>query len=315
MESAPLRVAYMGTPDFAVPPLEAILDAGFQVVGVVTAPDRPAGRGLKLNPSPVKTCAAARGLPLLQPEKLRDPQFLADLAAWQADLFVVVAFRMLPEAVWAMPPLGAMNLHASLLPAYRGAAPIHWAVIRGEKETGLTTFRIEKELDTGLIYEQKPVPIPDDWTTGQLHDEMSRQGAALLVSTLESLEKGTARPFPQPAPPDSAFYARKISPEDARISWNHPSEELYHHIRGFSPWPCAWTTFDGQQLKVYFARRAADCNLPPDAGAFRAEDSRWLVSAADGWLELTDVQLQGRKRMPAADLLRGLRLSDGRFSA
>ncbi len=302
----------MGTPDFAVPGLQALHAAGFTVAGVVTAPDRPAGRGLRLQPSPVKEAARQLGLPILQPERLRDPQFLNELAAWQADLFVVVAFRMLPEAVWAMPPLGALNLHASLLPAYRGAAPIHWAVVRGETETGLTTFRIEKELDTGLVYLQERVPIPDDWTTGELHDELSRRGAALLVETVGQLAAGTAQPFPQPAPPPDAFYARKIGPEDARIDWNRDREALYHHIRGFSPWPAAWTRIDGQQLKIYRALRA-EASAARDPGRWVVHENRWLVSAADGWLELVEVQLEGRRRMLADEVLRGLRRTEGRL--
>jgi methionyl-tRNA formyltransferase len=253
------------------------------------------------------------GLPLLQPERLRDEAFLNELAAWKADLFVVVAFRMLPQVVWAMPPLGSLNLHASLLPHYRGAAPIHWAVVRGETETGLTTFRIEKELDTGLIYLQERVPIPDDWTTGQLHDELSQRGASLLVDTLTLMTSGQLTPVPQPPAPPDAFYARKITPEDARIDWHRSRESLYHHIRGFSPWPAAWTRLGDQQLKIYRAARAEDLAPLAPPGQFQLSGGRWLVACSDGWLDLLEVQLEGRRRMPAAELMRGLRIDKGQL--
>jgi len=304
-----LRIIFMGTPDFAVPCLEALCASRHQVVGVVTALDKPAGRGRQLQAPPVKTAALAHGLPVLQPEKLRDEAFLADLRALQADVFVVVAFRMLPELVWAMPPVGCLNLHASLLPDYRGAAPINWAVVNGERETGLTTFLIEKEIDTGKILLQERIALPDDWTAGQLHDEMMQRGAALVVRTVDGLADNTIVPQPQPELAQ-LHAAPKIHPDTCRIDWARPAEALYHFVRGFAPFPGAFTTLEGKVLKVLFADRVpADltAELPTGQapGTSAVHKRSWYVATADGYLKLVRIKLEGKKEMTAAEFLNG----------
>ncbi len=238
------RIVFMGTPEFAVESLKALVKQDYNVVGVVTAPDKPAGRGYKLQPSPVKRYALEQGLPLLQPEKLRDPGFLEELRGWKADLQVVVAFRMLPEVVWKLPPKGTFNLHSSLLPRYRGAAPINWAIINGESETGVTTFLLSHEIDTGHIIFQERTAIEETDTAGSLHDRLMAMGARLVLKTVDAITEGTAHPIPQSelVSDETVFTpAPKIFTEDCRIDWSRSVLEVYNHIRGLSPYPAAWT--------------------------------------------------------------------------
>lgn len=303
-----MRIVYMGTPDFAVPALRLLAESGRQVVAVVTAPDKPAGRGQKITETPVKSAARALEIPVLQPEKLRAPEFLSALAELKPDLQIVVAFRMLPEVVWALPPLGTVNLHASLLPAYRGAAPINWAIINGETQTGLTTFFIEKEIDTGKIIFQEFIPISPKTTAGELHDEMSVRGAELMLKTVAAIEAGNAPSVAQPLLID-APRAPKIFPDDCKINWNLSVKRVFDFIRGLSPYPGAWTRADGEILKVYFAEIETDAQAPPFVpGTIRILDKRKItVDCLDGRLSLTDVQLAGRKRMNAQAFLNGLK--------
>lgn len=302
-----LRIVFMGTPDFAVASLRALHASCHQVVGVITAPDRPAGRGRKLRPSPVKEFALQEGLPVLQPEKLKDPDFLKALAQWNADLQVVVAFRMLPEVVWAMPPLGTFNLHASLLPQYRGAAPINWAIMNGESETGVTTFYINQEIDTGSLLLQRSTPIGPQDTAGSLHDRLMAIGAELVVETSDLIAKGEARPRPQPSV-DGLRNAPKIFREDCHLRWEQPAQGIHNHIRGLSPYPGAWAYLHNgetqQIVKVYRARISKEAlTLAP--GALVQENGKLYAGTSDGVLELLEIQLEGKKRMPVSDLLNG----------
>jgi methionyl-tRNA formyltransferase len=301
----------MGTPEFAVASLEAILDAGFQVVGVVTAPDKPAGRGMQLTESAVKKFAGGKGLPILQPEKLRDPGFLESLRALRADLQIVVAFRMLPEMVWDMPPMGTVNLHGSLLPQYRGAAPINWAVINGEKETGVTTFQLQHDIDTGSILLQDRFPIEETDTAGDVHDRMKVIGASLLVQTIEGLAAGTLRSHPQENSADLK-HAPKIFTETGKIDWNKPATEIFNLIRGLSPFPTAYTELDGKTLKIYRAEKAVHALAPDVApGVYDTDGKSFLRFATpDGYIRVTELQLEGKKRMAVADFLRGYRFSN-----
>lgn len=302
-----LRIVFMGTPDFAVASLQALHASCHQVVGVITAPDRPAGRGRKLRPSPVKEFALQEGIPVLQPEKLKDPDFLEALAQWNADLQVVVAFRMLPEVVWAMPPLGTFNLHASLLPKYRGAAPINWALINGETETGVTTFFINQEIDTGSLLLQRSTPIGPQDTAGSLHDRLMAIGAELVVETADRIAKGEARPMPQPTV-EGLRNAPKIFREDCHLRWEQPSRNIHNHIRGLSPYPGAWAYLHNggtqQIVKIYRARLSKEAlTLAP--GALVQENGKLYAGTSDGVLELLEIQLEGKKRMPVSDLLNG----------
>lgn len=295
----------MGTPDFAVAALDVLVKAGYEVVGVITAPDRPAGRGMKLRPSPVKQYAEDKGLKVLQPVKLRDPEFLAEVEALQADLAVVVAFRMLPAVLWKMPKIGTFNLHASLLPDYRGAAPINWAVINGEKESGVTTFLIDEKIDTGNILLQEKVAIPENGSAGDLHDSLMHVGAKLVLKTVQGLEAGILKAHPQDD--EKALHkAPKIFKEDCKIDWSQDRDAVYNFIRGLSPYPAAWTMLDGKIMKI-FETEKVDLRASPEAGKlhFDENDLRLLVSCSDGWLEITHLQLQGKKRMKTADFLRG----------
>lgn len=304
-EPAPLKVVFMGTPAFSVPTLQALAATpGVTVVGVVTAVDKPAGRGQQVRMSAVKEAALALGLPILQPVSLKDPIFQQALAALRADLFVIVAFRMLPEAVWRMPRLGSLNLHASLLPAYRGAAPINWVLINGEAQTGCTTFLLKHEIDTGDLLHQVPVPLTPDTTAGELHDTLMQLGAPLVVRTVQELAQGTARPQPQQFAPDQPM-APKLMPELGRIDWAQPAVRIHNLVRGLSPVPAAYTTLDGLQIKLLRTRLStADRTvLPP--GTVQADAQQTLVACADGWLEIVELQMEGRKRMPAPDFFRG----------
>lgn len=299
-----MRIVFMGTPDFAVPTLKAIIDNGFNVVAVITAPDKPSGRGLKMTATPVKEYAESLGIPVLQPPKLKDPDFLEHLKSYQADLQVVVAFRMLPEVVWNMPPLGTLNLHASLLPDYRGAAPINHAIMQGETTTGVTTFFLQHEIDTGDIIIQRSIPVASDETAGSLHDKLMVLGAEVVVDTLKAIADGSVKTHPQPE--KTAKPAPKIFPDDCIINWERPAIEIERFIRGLSPYPAARTTLDGKQLKIY-GSRPADINRDGRPGEWVIENDMLLFFCADAWLAISDLQIEGKKRMPVADFLRGFR--------
>ena len=301
---------FMGTPDFAVASLRRLLDGGCQVVAVITAPDRPSGRGLQLVPSPVKKAALEAGLPVLQPEKLRDPGFLAELANYNADLQVVVAFRMLPEAVWAMPRIGTFNLHASKLPQYRGAAPINWVIINGETETGATTFFIEKEIDTGQMIFQDTEPIYPDDTAGTLHDRLMEHGADLVLRTVQAIEAGTYPRTPQPETTDLKP-APKLHRETTEINWNQPAAMVRNFVRGLSPYPAAWTMLSTEQgpgkfYKIYAVTITDESPVDAKPGqAYTDNKAMLLVRAADGWLRVDELQAEGKRRMLTGDFLRG----------
>lgn len=302
------RIVFMGTPDFAVATLKAMLDAGANVVGVITAPDRPAGRGMKLQPSAVKQFAVENGLKVLQPTNLKSEEFLAELRALEATLQVVVAFRMLPEVVWNMPKNGTFNLHASLLPQYRGAAPINWAVINGEKESGVTTFFLQHQIDTGNIIFQEKVSIADDETAGELHDELMRVGADLVVKTLQAIGNGTAPSIPQNTIEGELKEAPKIFKETCKIEWNRSVDEVYNLIRGLSPYPTAFTTLVKEEeeigLKIFQARKT-DKRENEKTGILSVENGKLFISCADGLLEILELQMAGKKRIKTGDFLRG----------
>lgn len=295
----------MGTPDFAVASLRQLLDDGCQVVAVVTAPDRPSGRGQQLSESPVKRAAVAAGIPVLQPEKLRDPVFLDQLQSYQADLQVVVAFRMLPEVVWSMPRIGTFNLHGSLLPQYRGAAPINWAVINGEKETGVTTFFIEKEIDTGQMIFQDTEPIHADDTAGTLHDRLMEKGAGLVLKTVRAIEAGEFPRIPQPQV-DELKMAPKIHRETCEINWFQPAVAVRNFIRGLSPYPTAWTKINGKVYKIYAASVADQSPFAAEPGeAYSDGKKTLLIKAADGWLSVEELQAEGKRKMAVEEYFRG----------
>ena len=305
-----MRIVFMGTPEFAVASLDELIKAGSNIVGVVTAPDKPSGRGQKVSESPVKQYAVANGLKVLQPEKLKNPEFLAELKALHADLQVVVAFRMLPEVVWAMPPKGTINLHASLLPQYRGAAPINWVLINGEKESGATTFFLKHEIDTGDVLFTEKVTLNGHETAGTLHDWLMNKGAGLLVKTVKAVESGRYHEHPQTAllTGEELKHAPKIFKEDCLIDWSHPAQNIYNKIRGLSPIPTAYTELNGKVLKIYGSElQAEQPTIQP--GAFLTDNKTYLKFAAkDGFISLTDIQLEGKKRMGIGDFLRGMRL-------
>ncbi len=300
-----MRIVFMGTPAFAVPSLDILLANGYEVVGVITATDKTGGRGGKqLLQSAVKKYALEKGLPILQPPKLKAESFLKQLKALRADLQVVVAFRMLPESVWAMPPLGTLNLHASLLPKYRGAAPINWAIIRGEQETGLTTFFIQKEIDTGDMLLQTRLPIGENETAGELHDRMMSEGAKLVLQTVQRIESGNYQLQKQDA--SQATSAPKIFHADCQIPFDKDSRSVHNFIRGLSPWPGAWTLFHGKILKLLRSEifPATPPPLPPGT-PFRYDKKNLCFTTADGCLKITELQLQGHKKMDAQAFLNG----------
>ena len=309
MQEKDIRIVFMGTPDFAVASLDALVKAGFQIVGVVTAPDKPAGRGMKLTESAVKKYALLQNLPVLQPEKLKNPEFLDQLRALKADLQIVVAFRMLPEIVWNMPPMGTVNLHGSLLPQYRGAAPIHWAVINGEKETGVTTFKLKHEIDTGDILLQKKFPVGENETTGEVHDRMKLIGAELLAETVKGLANNSIEKIDQSAiihqDTRTLHHAPKLFTETCRINWNDTADKIHNLVRGLSPFPGAFTELDGKTLKIY---RSIKENSPHHHknGAIITDQKSFLKFACkNGYISVKDLQLEGKKRMPVEDFLRG----------
>ncbi|MFN8303949.1 MAG: methionyl-tRNA formyltransferase [Saprospiraceae bacterium] len=299
-----MRIIFMGTPDFAVPSLEILLQHGYDIPAVVTAPDKPGGR-LGMLESAVKKCAVAHGIPVLQPEKLKNPEFLAQLRDLNADLQIVVAFRMLPEAVWAMPPLGTLNLHGSLLPKYRGAAPINWAVINGETETGVTTFLLRHEIDTGDILFQEKIPIGENETAGELYERMMHIGARLVLHTVQALENGTARALPQQN--TAATHAPKIFTETCRIQFGQPSEAVHNFIRGLSPHPGAWTIFDGKTLKIFRSEKVGQQKTGGlEAGRFFSDGKNYLaVGTQDGFVKVLELQIEGKKRMQVREFLNG----------
>jgi methionyl-tRNA formyltransferase len=306
-----IRIVFMGTPEFAVASLEALVNAGYQVVGVITAPDKPAGRGMKLQQSAVKKYALEKGLTILQPEKLKNPEFIEQLSALQADLQVVVAFRMLPEVVWNKPPMGTINVHGSLLPAYRGAAPINWAVINGEKITGVTTFKLQQVIDTGDILMQESLPIGENETAGEVHDRMKELGAGVLVKTVAGLVSGTLQPKPQDsisAPADLPA-APKIFTETCRIHWDKPVQEIHNLVRGLAPFPGAFTELEGKMLKIY--RSEKELTAPTSApGQFETDKKNWLKFACtDGYIQVKELQLEGKKKMTVEEFLRGYRFA------
>ena len=334
----------MGTPEFAVASLEALVKAKCNIVGVITAPDKPAGRGMKMTESAVKKFAVRKGLRILQPEKLKNPDFLNELRSLNADLQIVVAFRMLPESVWNMPPLGTINLHGSLLPQYRGAAPINWAVINGEKETGVTTFRLKHEIDTGNILLQESFPIDENETAGEVHDKMKEIGTRLLVETVKGIAEATLEEVPQSAvgsgqpavgnqqsavgnqqsaqtsqntETHSPFtidhsqlkHAPKITTDTCRINWTKTTDEIHNLIRGLSPYPTAFTELGDKTIKIF--RSEKEPSFPTSKpGRWESDGKTYLKFAAkDGYILLKDVQLEGKKRMLIEDFLRGYRFS------
>ncbi|WP_082458681.1 methionyl-tRNA formyltransferase [Pedobacter sp. Leaf216] len=302
-----MKIVFMGTPDFAVASLDALVQANFDVVAVVTAPDKPAGRGQKMNESAVKKYAVEKGIPVLQPEKLKNPEFIEELRSYQADLQVVVAFRMLPVVVWSMPAKGTINLHGSLLPQYRGAAPINHAIINGEKESGVTTFFLKEEIDTGDIILSDSVAIADNDTAGDLHDKLMVIGAKLLVKTLHAIEAGDVNEQPQPQSGELK-HAPKIFKEDCKIDWNNTAQRIHNLIRGLSPYPTAFTLLNDKNLKVFKAE-IEDKEPGIAAGGFLTDGKTYLKFAAkDGFINLLDIQYEGKKRMLIEDFLRGMRL-------
>jgi len=309
--SPKLRIIFMGTPDFAVPSLKLLLENNYEVPAVVTAPDKPAGRGQKLQESAVKQFAFEHGLPILQPEKLKDPNFLETLHKLKPDLQVVVAFRMLPELVWSLPVHGTINLHASLLPEYRGAAPINWAIINGEKETGLTTFFLQQEIDTGKIILQEKVGILEKDSAGDLHDRLMQKGADLLLKTVQSIESGTTIPVSQNVLKNFEFKsAPKIFRENCEIHWENSGKNIYNLIRGLSPYPGAWCRVKDESgkilvLKIYVSDFQKEAHHSKHSEILTDEKSFLRVAVPDGYIGLLSVQLEGKKRMNIEEFLRG----------
>ncbi len=300
-----LRIVFMGTPDFAVPTLRTLLEEGHQVVGVVTAADKPAGRGQKLKESAVKQYAKEKGLPVLQPTNLKSPEFNEELKALRPDLNVVVAFRMLPEVVWDMPTYGTINLHASLLPDYRGAAPINWAIINGETETGVTTFFITHNIDTGDLIYQKKVPIGPDETAGELHDRLMEEGAELVLQSVNAIERGEHPKTPQEQTGEIKK-APKITTDICWIDWQQELTDIHNLIRGLSPFPGARTTLNGKTLKIYRSRAEPAEHQEPIPSIHTDYKNELKVAVHGGWLHLLDVQVEGKKRMGVKEFLRGI---------
>jgi methionyl-tRNA formyltransferase len=299
-----LKIVFMGTPEFAVPMLEALVNSEHEVVGVVTAPDKPAGRGMQLMESDVKKFAMQKGLRILQPEKLKNESFLNELKSLQADLFVVVAFRMLPEVVWSMPPMGTINLHASLLPQYRGAAPINWAIINGEKETGVTTFFIQQEIDTGKIIFQEKIPIREDENVGELYNELMQLGSNVLLKTVNAIAEGNYPQTPQDHITDIK-HAPKIFKGTCVIDWNKDVDAIYNFIRGLSPYPAAFTILNGKVFKIFSAEKHSQQH-EKQCGSFETDGKTYLrFYCANGWIEVKECQLEGKKKMTVEELLRG----------
>ncbi len=313
MRKEDTRIVFMGTPEFAVASLRALVEDGWNVVGVVTTPDKPAGRGQKISVSAVKEYALSKGLHILQPEKLKDESFLNELKSLRADVQVVVAFRMLPEVVWSMPRLRTFNLHASLLPQYRGAAPINWAIINGEKETGVTTFFLQHEIDTGNIILQEKTSIGENETIGELYERLMAMGSLTVIKTMEKIATGNVTTTPQVETP-TLKPAPKLFKENCKLDFNDTAENVRNKVRGLSPYPAAWmdlTLADGTSttMKVFAASHAYDPCETAMAGTIKTDGKNFLlVRCADGWLRLDDMQLAGKKRMTVKDLLNGIKL-------
>lgn len=307
-----MRLIFMGTPPFAVSSLATLHESQHQVVAVVTAPDKPAGRGRKLRPSAVKEYARQKDLRLLQPEKLQNPQFLAKLSALAPELIVVVAFRMLPRAVWSLPPRGTINLHASLLPHYRGAAPINWAIINGEKETGLTTFFLDEQIDTGSTIFQERIPIQEADTAGTLHDRMLEPGARLVLKTVDALAEGVA-PRTEQASLESTATAAKISPADTWVNFDAPLEKVYNHIRGMAPYPGARALLrkgeDQREVKFLAVAKGDSVGHQPPGSMATDGKSYWNIACQDRFLKVEEAQIAGKKRLKTRDILNGYSLS------
>jgi methionyl-tRNA formyltransferase len=308
----------MGTPEFAVASLDALVRAGCNIIAVITAPDKPGGRGMQLQQSAVKKYAVEQDIPVLQPEKLKNPEFIEELRAFKADLQIVVAFRMLPELVWNMPPMGTINLHGSLLPKYRGAAPINWAVINGEKETGVTTFKLKHEIDTGDILLQEKFPIEENDTAGTVHDKMKEIGAQLLVKTVIGMAEGSIKEIPQSDRPgltvkrsdgDRRTEAPKIHTDTCRINWSKTVEDVFNLVRGLSPYPAAFTVLNEKMLKIYKAKK--EVVFPKHTeGDYETDGKTYLKFACcDGYLHLLELQLEGKKKISVEEFLRGYRFS------
>lgn len=315
-----LRIVFMGTPEFAVASLDALVKAGCNIVGVITAPDKPAGRGMTMQQSAVKKYAVENNLHILQPEKLKNTAFLGELKSLNADLQIVVAFRMLPEVVWNMPPMGSVNLHGSLLPQYRGAAPINWAVINDEKQTGVTTFKLKHEIDTGDILLQESFPIGENDSAGDVHDKMKEIGANLLVKTVKGLANDTLKETPQlstlptgrqalNSQQSTLHHAPKIFTETCKIDFAKSVTEVHNLIRGLSPFPGAFTFLDGKMLKIYKAAISKD-DLPHINKPYKTDEKTFLQFAcADGFIDVQELQLEGKKKMNIQDFLRGYRFA------
>lgn len=303
-----MNIIFMGTPDFAVPSLRSLLHSNHHIVAVVTPPDLPRGRGQKISPSPVKIEARRHGLSILQPSSLKNADLQEQLRNFNADLFVVVAFRILPKEVFTIPPKGTINLHASLLPKYRGAAPLNWAIINGEKETGVTTFFIQEKVDTGNLILQEKVAIGADMTVGELHDQLMIVGADLLLKTVNAIEKGSCDLRKQHDA--DATPAPKIFRETCRIDWSKSAREIHNHVRGLSPYPGAWTMYKQKQLNIYRTKVLnLDCESP--AGSVIVEANHLSVATGKGMLEILDLKTEGRKRMTAEEFLRGYYMQSG----
>lgn len=293
----------MGTPDFAVQSLKTLVENNYQVIAVVTAPDKPSGRGLQLHPSPVKKYAVENHIPVFQPMKLKSPEFIESLKSLQADLQIVVAFRMLPEIIWSMPRLGTINLHASLLPDYRGAAPINWAIINGEKETGITTFFLKHEIDTGDVLLTEKIPIGENENAGQLHDKLMEKGAELILKSVELIAAGNYSTTPQTRTSDKS--APKIFKENCIIDWNNDVEQIRNFVRGLSPYPTAYTLLENKILKVFEVKvEQSEQSLLP--GSILTDNKSYLKFAAkNGYVSVIELQLEGKKRMPVQEFLKG----------
>ncbi len=308
-----LRIVFMGTPEFAVASLDALVKAGCNIVAVVTAPDKAAGRGMHLQQSAVKKYAVENGLNILQPEKLKNPEFISELKSLNADLQIVVAFRMLPEVVWSMPPMGSVNLHGSLLPQYRGAAPINWAVINGETETGVTTFKLKHEIDTGDILLQQSFPIGENETAGEVHDRMKEIGAQLLVKTVQQLAAGVLAEKPQTSnqqPATPLKHAPKIFTETCKIDFAKTADEVHNLVRGLSPFPGAFCSLNGKTLKIFRTEKEVS-NPDIEPGQYKTDEKTFLKFAcSNGYVSVKELQLEGKKKMNIEDFLRGYRFSN-----
>ena len=310
-----IRIIFMGTPDFAVATLEALIAHQMNVVGVITAPDRPAGRGQQLRQSAVKQYATAQDLYVMQPTNLKDPDFIKELEGREANLQIVVAFRMLPEVVWKMPAYGTFNLHASLLPQYRGAAPINWAIINGDTETGVTTFFIDEKIDTGAIIKQRKTPIHPSDTVGDLHDRLMHIGSTLVIDTVNAIAEDTVTATVQAleGKPKTAY---KLNPENTKINWSQPVQAVYNHIRGLSPYPVAYSILVNndkeERAKVYnaFAKAYEEQTNTPEPGTIQVEKESINVATQDGWICITEIQLPGNRKMEVKSLLNGYTLSE-----